>query len=66
MHPAYLNLLRHLRCKALENFKSRLEQMLKEGEGFAASARACTESCMREFDQGCAGNVITSHLVLVL
>ncbi|KAA3479113.1 protein ROOT HAIR DEFECTIVE 3-like protein 2-like [Gossypium australe] len=58
VHPAYLNLLGHLRFKALENFKSRLEQMLKEGEGFAASARACTESCMHEFDQGCADAAI--------
>ncbi|KAE8696347.1 Protein ROOT HAIR DEFECTIVE 3-like protein 2 [Hibiscus syriacus] len=36
----------------LEDLKSGLEQMLKEGEGFAASAHACTRSCMLEFDQG--------------
>ncbi|KAG4124562.1 hypothetical protein ERO13_D10G047501v2 [Gossypium hirsutum] len=58
VHPAYLNLLGHLRFKALENFKSRLERMLKEAEGFAASACACTESCMHEFDQGCADAAI--------
>ncbi|XVF87054.1 hypothetical protein PTKIN_Ptkin18bG0089700 [Pterospermum kingtungense] len=58
VHPAYLNLLGHLRFKALEDFKSRLEQMLKKGEGFAASAHACTESCMLEFDQGCADAAI--------
>ncbi|KAL4386024.1 hypothetical protein GQ457_09G004330 [Hibiscus cannabinus] len=58
VHPAYLNLLGHLRFKALEVFKSRLEQMLKEGEGFAAAAHACTKSCMLEFDQGCADAAI--------
>ena len=65
MHPAYLNLLGHLRFKALEDFKSRLEQMLKKGEGFAASAHACTKSSMNEFDQGCAGNVVNSYHTLV-
>ncbi|MBA0748104.1 hypothetical protein Gogos_004956, partial [Gossypium gossypioides] len=54
VHPAYLNLLGHFRFKALEDFKSRLEQMLNKGEGFAASICTSTESCMLEFDQGCA------------
>ncbi|XWS12279.1 hypothetical protein CRYUN_Cryun37aG0075900 [Craigia yunnanensis] len=58
VHPAYLNLLGHLRFKALEDFKSRLEQMLNKGEGFAASAHTCTKSCMLEFDQGCADAAI--------
>ncbi|XVF25355.1 hypothetical protein REPUB_Repub13aG0205800 [Reevesia pubescens] len=58
VHPAYLNLLAHLRSKALEGFKSRLEHMLNKGEGFAASAHACTKSCMLEFDQGCADAAI--------
>ncbi|OMO70466.1 Root hair defective 3 GTP-binding protein, partial [Corchorus capsularis] len=53
VHPAYVNLLGHLRHKALEDFKSRLEQLLNKGEGFAASARTCAKSCMLEFDQGC-------------
>ncbi|XP_022723300.1 protein ROOT HAIR DEFECTIVE 3 homolog 2-like isoform X2 [Durio zibethinus] len=58
VHPAYLNLLGHLRFKALEDFKSRLEKMLNKGEGFAASAHTCTKSCMLEFDQGCADAAI--------
>ncbi|XP_022715425.1 protein ROOT HAIR DEFECTIVE 3 homolog 2-like isoform X2 [Durio zibethinus] len=58
VHPAYLNLLGHLRFKALEDFKSKLEQMLNKGEGLAASARTCTKSCMLEFDQGCADATI--------
>ncbi|KAL4308943.1 hypothetical protein GQ457_01G040940 [Hibiscus cannabinus] len=58
VHPAYLNLLGHLRSKAFEDFKSRLEQMLNKGEGFAVSARTCTQSCMLEFDQGCADAAI--------
>ena len=65
MHPAYLNLLGHLRFKALEDFKSRLEQMLNKGEGFAAAALACSKSCMLEFDQGCGGNLINSYRMLV-
>ncbi|KAE8715070.1 Protein ROOT HAIR DEFECTIVE 3-like protein 2 [Hibiscus syriacus] len=58
VHPAYLNLLGHLRFKALEDFKLRLEQMLNKGEGFAVSARTCTQSCMLEFDQGYADAAI--------
>ncbi|XVF40018.1 hypothetical protein PTKIN_Ptkin01aG0078800 [Pterospermum kingtungense] len=58
VHPAYLNLLGHLRSKALEDFKSRLEQMLNKGEGFAAAVRTCTNSCMIEFDQACADAAI--------
>ncbi|KAE8734346.1 Protein ROOT HAIR DEFECTIVE 3-like protein 2 [Hibiscus syriacus] len=58
VHAAYLNLLGHLRFKAFEDFKSRLEQMLNKGEGFAVSARTCTQSCMLEFDQGCADAAI--------
>ncbi|MBA0778309.1 hypothetical protein Gotri_006184 [Gossypium trilobum] len=58
VHPAYLNLLGHFRFKALEDFKSRLEQMLNKGEGFAASICTSTESCMLEFDQGCADAAI--------
>ncbi|XP_057986090.1 protein ROOT HAIR DEFECTIVE 3 homolog 2 isoform X2 [Hevea brasiliensis] len=54
VHPAYLTILGHLRSKTLENFKSRLEQSLNCGEGFAASVRTCGQSCMLEFDKGCA------------
>ncbi|KAJ7969261.1 Protein ROOT HAIR DEFECTIVE 3-like [Quillaja saponaria] len=54
VYPAYTTMLGHLRSKALENFKTSLEQSMKKGDGFAASARSCAQSCMLEFDQGCA------------
>ncbi|XP_059624938.1 protein ROOT HAIR DEFECTIVE 3 homolog 2-like [Cornus florida] len=53
VHPAYITMLGHLRSRMLESFKARLEQSLHRGEGFAASVRMCTQSCMLEFDQGC-------------
>jgi hypothetical protein len=56
VHPAYTTMLGHLRSKALESFKSRLEQSLNKGEGFAASVRTCTQSCSLEFEQGYAGS----------
>ncbi|CAI0540778.1 unnamed protein product [Linum tenue] len=52
VHPVYVTLLGHLRSKALEDFKSRLEQSLSRGEGFAASVCACTEYSLAEFDKG--------------
>ncbi|XP_059445431.1 protein ROOT HAIR DEFECTIVE 3 homolog 2 isoform X2 [Corylus avellana] len=58
VHPAYTTMLGHLRSKALESFKSRLEQSLHKGEGFAASVRTCTQSCLLEFDQGYADAAI--------
>ncbi|XP_041028943.1 protein ROOT HAIR DEFECTIVE 3 homolog 2-like isoform X2 [Juglans microcarpa x Juglans regia] len=58
VHPAYSTMLGHLRSKALESFKNKLEQSLIKGEGFAASVRTCTGSCMLEFDQGCADATI--------
>lgn len=57
VYPAYATMLGNLRSKALENFKTRLEHSLSKGEGFAASVRTCAQSCMLDFDQGCAGNV---------
>lgn len=58
VYPTYCTLLGHLRSKAFESFKIGLEQSLKKGEGFAMSIRTCTQSCMLEFDQGCAGKKI--------
>ncbi|KAI9122457.1 hypothetical protein K1719_006297 [Acacia pycnantha] len=54
--PAYTTMLGHLHAKAFENFKTKLEQSLKNGEGFAASVRSGFQSSMLEFDQGSAGN----------
>ncbi|XP_059643308.1 protein ROOT HAIR DEFECTIVE 3 homolog 2-like [Cornus florida] len=53
VHPAYITMLGHLRSGMLESFKTELEQSLHRGEGFAASVRMCTQSCMHEFHQGC-------------
>ncbi|WCJ28460.1 Protein ROOT HAIR DEFECTIVE 3 [Euphorbia peplus] len=58
VHPAYVTLLGHLRQKTLDNFKTRLDKSLNHGEGFAASVRACAQSCMIEFDKGSADAAI--------
>ncbi|KAJ0018658.1 hypothetical protein Pint_11631 [Pistacia integerrima] len=58
VHPAYGAMLGHLRSKAFDSFKTRLEQLLNKGEAFAASDRTCYQSCMLEFDQGCADAAI--------
>ncbi|PIA39852.1 hypothetical protein AQUCO_02600364v1 [Aquilegia coerulea] len=54
VQPAHQAMLGHLRSRALEHFKKGLEDSLKRGEKFAASVRNCTQSCISEFDQGCA------------
>ncbi|KAJ4980824.1 hypothetical protein NE237_031661 [Protea cynaroides] len=54
VHPAYQNMLGHLRSKSLNNLKNGLEQSFNKGEGFSASVRICIQSCMHEFDEGCA------------
>ncbi|XP_043690062.1 protein ROOT HAIR DEFECTIVE 3 homolog 2-like [Telopea speciosissima] len=54
VHPAYQTMLGHLRSKYLNNFKKGLEQLLNRGEGFSTSVRIWTQSCMHEFDEGCA------------
>ncbi|XP_010536351.1 PREDICTED: protein ROOT HAIR DEFECTIVE 3 homolog 2 [Tarenaya hassleriana] len=53
VYPAYATMLGHLRSKALEGFKHRLEESLYHGEGFANSVRICYQSCLLEFDKGC-------------
>ncbi|KAI4296630.1 hypothetical protein L6164_036575 [Bauhinia variegata] len=58
VYPAYTTMMGHLRARALENFKTKLEQSLKNGEGFAASVHTWTQSCMLEFDQGSADAAI--------
>ncbi|KAF5177905.1 Root hair defective 3-like protein [Thalictrum thalictroides] len=56
VQPAHQAMLGHLRSRALEHFKKGLEDSLKRGEKFAVSVRDCTQSCISEFDQGCAGS----------
>jgi len=46
----------HLRSKALDDFKTKLDQSLNNGEGFASSVRTWTQSIMLEFEKGSAGN----------
>ncbi|XP_020272655.1 protein ROOT HAIR DEFECTIVE 3-like [Asparagus officinalis] len=58
VHPAFQAMLGHLRSKYLDKFKNDLEQSLKSGRGFATSVSSCTQSCMDEFEQGCADVVI--------
>ncbi|KAI4299294.1 hypothetical protein L6164_032765 [Bauhinia variegata] len=58
VYPAYTTMLGHLRTRALENFRTKMEQSLKNGEGFAASDHKCTQSSMLEFDQGSADAAI--------
>ncbi|KAH7837002.1 hypothetical protein Vadar_008364 [Vaccinium darrowii] len=54
VHPAYLTMLGHLRSKALESFKTHLEQSLHRGKGFAGSVRNCSQASMLEFDRSSA------------
>ncbi|KAI9381483.1 hypothetical protein POPTR_015G112600v4 [Populus trichocarpa] len=53
VRDAYVTMLEHLSSNTLETFKTKLEQLLNEGEGFVASARSCARSCLHEFDQRC-------------
>lgn len=53
VRDAYVTMLEHLSSNTLETFKTKLEQLLNEGEGFVASARSCARSCLHEFDQEC-------------
>lgn len=57
VYPSYVVMLGHLRSKAFENFKDRVEQSMNDGEGFASTVRNCTKTCMLEFDQGSAGEI---------
>lgn len=56
VYPAYTTLLGHIRSKALDDFKTKLEQSLNNGEGFASSVRTWTQSIMLQFDKASAGN----------
>ncbi|EMS50703.1 Protein ROOT HAIR DEFECTIVE 3-like protein 1 [Triticum urartu] len=61
VQPAFQKNLSHLRTKALEKFKTGLNQSLESGKGFAASVRETTESSLSEFNQGCAGVRLGSY-----
>lgn len=61
-YPSYVVMLGHLRSKAFENFKKRLEHSMNDGEGFASAVLKCTKTCMLEFDQGSAGEIAYHNL----
>ncbi|KAG6746292.1 hypothetical protein POTOM_050830 [Populus tomentosa] len=52
VRDAYVTMLEHLSSNTRKTFKTELEQLLNEGEGFVASARSCARSCLHAFDQG--------------
>ncbi|KAG0500779.1 hypothetical protein HPP92_000851 [Vanilla planifolia] len=54
VHPAFVAMLGHLRSKALDKFKTELEESLDWGRGFAASVRDSTQSSLLQFDQECS------------
>ncbi|KAL5157890.1 Protein ROOT HAIR DEFECTIVE 3 2 [Glycine soja] len=54
VYPTYTTLLGHIRSKALDDFKTKLEQSLNNGEGFASSVRTWTQSIMLQFDKASA------------
>ncbi|EMS58961.1 Protein ROOT HAIR DEFECTIVE 3-like protein 2 [Triticum urartu] len=51
-HPAFETVIEHLHCTVLSKFKNDLEQLLRSGERFAASARHCAQSSSVEFEAG--------------
>lgn len=61
MHPAFKAMLGHLRSKALNKFRSDLEQSVKSGKGFAASVHDSRRSSLLEFDEGFEGIISLEH-----
>ncbi|KAJ6748228.1 PROTEIN SEY1, partial [Salix purpurea] len=53
VHDAYDTMLMHLYSNTVKSFKTSLEQSLNEGREYVASIRLCSQSCLREFDEGC-------------
>jgi len=60
-------MLRHLRSRALESLKTRLEKAVKEasGDGFEAFVESCGQSSMLEFDRRCEGTAALSRIALL-
>ncbi|XP_010542421.1 PREDICTED: protein ROOT HAIR DEFECTIVE 3 isoform X2 [Tarenaya hassleriana] len=58
VQPAFQDVLGHMRSGTLDNFKVAFEKSLNAGEGFSSAAHACAQSCMSQFDEGCADVVI--------
>uniref|UniRef100_A0A6N2LT79 GB1/RHD3-type G domain-containing protein n=1 Tax=Salix viminalis TaxID=40686 RepID=A0A6N2LT79_SALVM len=53
VHDAYDTMLMHLYSNTVKSFKTSLEQSLNEGREYVASIHLCSQSCLREFDEGC-------------
>ncbi|XP_061956197.1 protein ROOT HAIR DEFECTIVE 3 homolog 2-like isoform X4 [Populus nigra] len=52
VRDAYDTMLMHLYSNKVNKFKTSLEQSLNEGKEYVAAIHLCSQSCMREFDQG--------------
>ncbi|KAJ6386688.1 hypothetical protein OIU78_016590 [Salix suchowensis] len=46
-------MLMHLYSNTVKSFKTSLQQSLNEGREYVASIHLCSQSCLREFDEGC-------------
>ncbi|KAH8492681.1 hypothetical protein H0E87_022053 [Populus deltoides] len=58
VRDAYDTMLMHLYLNIVNRFKTSLEQSLNEGKEYVAAIHLCSQSCMREFDQGCEDTAI--------
>ncbi|KAJ7963173.1 Protein ROOT HAIR DEFECTIVE 3-like [Quillaja saponaria] len=54
VHPAFQSVLGHIRSGTLDKFEEAFDKALDGGEGFSAASYNCAESCIAEFDEGCA------------
>ncbi|KAL5204065.1 hypothetical protein ABZP36_008936 [Zizania latifolia] len=57
-YPAFKTMIEHLHNVVLNKYESDLEQSLRSGGGFAASARHCVQSSMAEFDAGLRDSLV--------
>ncbi|KAG6753347.1 hypothetical protein POTOM_043407 [Populus tomentosa] len=55
VRDAYDTMLMHLYSNTVNRFKTSLEQSQNEGQQYVAAIHFYSQSCMREFDQGCEG-----------
>ncbi|KAJ6977968.1 protein ROOT HAIR DEFECTIVE 3 [Populus alba x Populus x berolinensis] len=53
VRDAYDTMLMHLYSNTVNRFKTSLEQSQSEGQQYVAAIHFYSQSCMREFDQGC-------------
>ncbi|KAK7271967.1 hypothetical protein RJT34_28276 [Clitoria ternatea] len=58
VQPAFQIALGHIRSGTLDKLKETFDKALNDGEGFSSAANKCVESCMAQFDEGCADVVV--------